>query len=325
MQRLEAMDIGERTARVVAMGRRYGFDDVGVASPGPHPEMQRFVEWMERGYDGEMRYLYRHRKRRLDNSRGVRGLKSVIVVAMDYDTPHPRSTEVEPDAERGWISRYAWGDDYHEVLEPKLRAWSDELDGLEPEHTFYHYVDHGPVLEKVFARYAGIGWMGKHTNIIHPERGSYFFLAVILTTLELEHGAPIDDRCGTCTACLDACPTGAFPMPYVLDARRCLSYLTIEIKSEIPSELRGELGQQVFGCDICQDVCPWNKKPVPPDRPEFRPRDGLLRPRLEELASMSESEFEARMEGSPLRRPGWERLRANAALVARGLRGGDDG
>ncbi len=183
------------------------------------------------------------------------------------------------------------------------------------------YVDHGPVLEKVFGRYAGLGWVGKHTNLIHPRRGSYFFLATILSDLEFAPDAPMLDHCGSCTACLDACPTAAFPAPYVLDARRCISYLTIETKAPIPDELAPLMGDHLFGCDVCQDVCPWNRKPEPPDRPEFRPTEGALAPALEELLALDDAGFDARFAGTPVARAGRERLQESARRVARTQRG----
>ena len=317
---LGAASAVERAVAVKAMGRELGFDDVGIAPPGPHPEMARFEEWLARGYHGEMKYMARHRRRRAEPERALRGIRSVIVAALDYDTRQPRSSDLPADPSLGWISRYAWGDDYHGVMEPRLRAWEDGLRAAAPGHRFLSYVDHGPVLEKVYGRYAGLGWMGKHTNLIHPTRGSWFFLGVILATLDIAVDAPIADHCGSCTACLDVCPTAAFPEPYVLDARRCLSYLTIELEGPIPDDLA--VAPQVFGCDLCQDVCPWNRKPVPPDRPEFRPRPGAFRPELAALAQMDGVDFSERFAGTPIERRGADGLRRTAARVLEeGLRG----
>jgi epoxyqueuosine reductase len=292
------------------MGLDIGFDDVGIAPAGPHPEMSFFEEWLNRGYHGEMKYMFRHRRRRMNPDRTLRGVKNVIVCAYDYNTDFPLSTEVSDDPGRGWVSRYAWGDDYHDVMEPMLTAWVERLRSAAPGYSFRHYVDHGPVLEKVFARYAGIGWMGKNTNIIHPKRGSYFFLAVILTDLEMAVDTPLLDHCGSCTACLDACPTDAFVTPYVLDARRCLSYANIEEEGAVSTELADGLGSNVYGCDICQDVCPWNRKPEAPNRPEFQPRQGLFNPLLAELSSMDDEVFSERFDGSPIQRRGRVGLQA---------------
>ncbi|MFT7623855.1 MAG: epoxyqueuosine reductase, partial [Myxococcota bacterium] len=217
------------TARAEAlkqMAVEAGFDAAGVAPPGPFPEAGLYEEWLDAGYHGDMDWLERHRRRRTDPDRVLRGVRSVVVVSLGYDTTRPRSTERSLEPGEGWISRYAWGDDYHDVMSQMLDVFCARLEAGAPGHQFKYYVDHGPVLEKVYARYAGLGWMGKHTNLIHPERGSFFFLAVILTDLDLAADSPVADHCGTCTACLDACPTDAFAAPYVLDARKCISYLT---------------------------------------------------------------------------------------------------
>jgi len=316
---LLAAPVDERARWVKAMGLRHGFDDVGIASPGPHPEMAHFEEWLKRDYHGEMAYLERQKPRRMKPESIVPDAQAVIVAALDYNTDRPLSTEVELDPKRGWISRYAWGDDYHDVIERMLRPWCAELEAAAVGHTFRFYVDHGPVLEKVFGQYAGLGWMGKHTNLIHPERGSWFFLAVILTDLAMTVDEPIADHCGTCTACLDACPTDAFVAPYVLDARRCISYLTIELKEPVPEEHRDALGHQVYGCDICQDVCPWNRKPLPTNRAEFLPREGAFHPKLIDLQSMERETYQERFRGSPIKRRGYERLQHTARLVQEGL------
>jgi len=317
---LVAASPADRAAWIKELGLRQGFDHVGIADVGPHPEMLRYDEWLSKGYHGEMGYLERQRPKRVEPEHVVRGAHSVIVAALDYSTSEPLSIEQTGNAERGWISRYAWGDDYHHVIEKMLRKWCKELETAAPDNQFRFYVDHGPVLEKVFGRYAGVGWMGKHTNLIHPERGSWFFLAVIMTDLVLEHDQPITNLCGTCTACLDACPTQAFVEPYVLDATRCISYLTIESKEAIPEEFHEALGHHVYGCDICQDVCPWNRKPVPQDRPEFQPREGLVSPSLAELQNMTVEEYREKFRRSPIKRRGMERLQATAQRVEKGLK-----
>ena len=300
--------MGLTADQIRRLARGIGFDDAGVSTPESEEDRKRFTEWLDRGYHGSMNYMFRHRKRRLDPNRIIPNIQSIIMVALDYDTSHPRSTEVPQSGEKGWISRYAWGDDYHDVMEPMLDRLCDVLSDAAPGYAYRHYVDHGPVLEKVYARQAGLGWMGKHTNIIHPKRGSYFFLAAILTDLPIAPDAPIQDHCGSCTACLDACPTNAFPEPYVLDARRCISYLTIESKSSIPTEFHQDLGPHMFGCDICQDVCPWNIKPIPPDRPAFQPRPGLFHPDLQPLSEWTPEQFQEKLTGSPLERRGHEGL-----------------
>ncbi len=295
-----------RATAAKALGRSIGFDDVGVAPPGPFPEMAHFDTWLERGYHGELRYMARHRRRRAAPALAMPGttLRGVLVAALDYDTRAPHTLTGDP--ERGWISRYAWGDDYHGLIEALLTTWCAELTARAPGHRFTSYVDHGPVLEKVFGKYAGLGWMGKHTNLIHPKRGSYFFLAVVLTDLAMAPDTVVPDHCGSCTACLDVCPTQAFPEPGVLDARRCISYLTIESPDAIPEALVPQVAPHVFGCDLCQDVCPWNRKPEPPDRPAFQPREDAVAPRLDALLALDDAGFDARFSGTPVARRGRE-------------------
>jgi epoxyqueuosine reductase len=311
----------ERSLTIKALGLDIGFSDVGISPPGPFDDMKRFEQWLDRNYHGEMQYMEKGRQRRIEPESSLANLQSVIVAAVDYDSDYPLSTEVEPDSERGWISRYAWGDDYHIVIEKMLDEWCRRLADKWPQNHFRRYVDHGPVLEKVYARYAGIGWMGKHTNIIHPERGSWFFLAVILTDLLLAADEPLPDRCGSCTACLDACPTNAFVQPYLLDATRCISYLTIEIKGEIPGEFHKDIGQNLFGCDICQDVCPWNRKPIAPNNPAFLPRPGAFHPRLEDLEQLEPDDFRERFRHSPVKRRKLEGLKHNLQVVKGNLEG----
>ncbi len=251
--------------------------------------------------------------------------RSVIVCAINYNTAHPYSTQAQPeDANRGWISRYAWSrEDYHESVLRRLRQVEDKLRGL-LEATgnlhFRSYVDTGPLIERVYAKYAGIGWIGKNTCIINQQLGSWLFLGVILTSLEftdagLTADLPVPDRCGTCTRCITACPTQAIVAPGELDARLCISYLTIEKRGEIPDELRSGMGRHVFGCDICQDVCPWNRKAPVTSAAEFEPREGLVNPALDWLAEMQPEEFRAVFRGSPVRRAKLSGLRRNAVIA----------
>lgn len=292
-----------RTEKVKSLALDAGFDRVGVAGAGPFPYAEYFSQWLSQGYHGEMHYLARDPERRSHVGNVRDWVRSVIVCAVDYHTDYPLSTEVNATSNRGWISRYAWGDDYHDVIERRLKAFVSTMED-DPEVGGQHryYVDHGPVLEKVVAMNAGMGWMGKNTLVIDPQKGSFFFLAVILTDLELEPDGVVADHCGSCTRCLDACPTDAFPEPYVLDATRCISYLTIETKGDIPEELREGVGHHVFGCDICQDVCPWNRKATPIDDPAFLPREGLVHPSLDEFVAMDEESFRQRFRKSPVKR-----------------------
>jgi epoxyqueuosine reductase len=248
--------------------------------------------------------------------------RSVIVCAINYNTAQPYSTQTSVPA-RGWISRYAWShEDYHDAVLRRLRHVEVGIqealtDHCPPntDHCFRSYVDTGPLVERVYAKYAGVGWIAKNTCIINQKIGSWLFLGVILTSLELEADLPAPDRCGTCTRCIDACPTHAFIGPGKLDARLCIAYLTIEKRGEIPEDLRAGMGRHVFGCDICQDVCPWNRRaPVTPV-PEFQPREGLVNPALDWLAAMKPEEFRTVFRGSPIRRTKLSGLRRNAVIA----------
>jgi len=309
------------TQWVIEQGRAVGFTKVGVAPAADLPELARFPEWLERGYAGEMDYLKNPKRR--DVRELMPDARSVICCALAYDTPHPRSTETPPDSERGWISRYAWGDDYHAIIEEKLEALRARLaaeagGGFECKL----YVDTGPVLERVYGQHAGLGWQAKNTCLLDPELGSFFFLGVLVTNLELEPTAPQADGCGSCTLCIEACPTGAIVEPYVLDARRCISYLTIELRGSIPEEFRPALGRHVFGCDICQDVCPYNRRAWVSEAVAFQPRqvardESTFHVRLEQLASLSEDDYKQAFKNSAVRRTKWRGLLRNV-LVALG-------
>jgi epoxyqueuosine reductase len=275
-----------------------------------------------------MRYL--HDERRRSPAHAMQGARSVIVCALNYNTALPASTEARQQLDantgpRGWISRYAWGDDYHQVLGEKLEALIEHLRGEFPERFEARaYVDTGPIVERVAAKYAGLGWLAKNTCLINEDLGSWLFLGVIVTTLDLAvslEGAemPAPDLCGNCSLCIDACPTGAIVEPYILDARRCISYLTFELRGAIPSELREPIGRHVFGCDICQDVCPWNRRAPVTALPNFQPRQreehSLFSPELEWLISLTEEEFRAVFRASPVKRAKWRGLVRNACVA----------
>jgi epoxyqueuosine reductase len=314
-----------------------GFDLCGAVRAAKFPELAQTEQWLERGYAGEMKYL--SDARRTDPERVMPGLRSVIVCALNYNTDLPKSTEAldakssgEP---RGWISRYAWGDDYHDVLREKLGGLLAALRERFSDEAFEArvYADTGPVQERVLAKYAGSGWLGKNTLLLNQALGSWLFLGTILTTLDLaptvgETESPPPDLCGSCRRCIEACPTEALVEPYVLDARRCISYLTIELRGSVPEEMRERIGQHVFGCDICQDVCPWNRRaPVTPAS-EFQPRripggsevpqgeaNSLFLPRLEWLASLSEEKYRQAFRGSAVKRAKWRGLVRNACIA----------
>jgi epoxyqueuosine reductase len=313
------------TEWVIAQARAIGFDLCGVVAAQDLADTARVDEWLARGYAGEMRYL--HDERRGDPARVVPGAKRVIVCALDYNAPQPYSTEAAADnaaasEPRGWISRYAWGDDYHEVLGEKLDRFVAMLrEQFGEEFAARAYVDTGPVVERAAAQGAGLGWLAKNTCLINRDLGSWLFLGVIITSLPLAPSidaasAPPPDLCGNCRLCLDACPTGALVEPYVLDARRCIAYLTIELRGSIPEEFRSGIGWQVFGCDICQDVCPWNRASPRASVPALQPREKALAPELLWLLSLTEDEFRRVFRKSAVRRTKWRGLIRNACVAA---------
>ena len=301
--------------------REAGFELAGVAPVRDFDELDRFREWIAAGRAGEMKYMEARDQsgslKRASLRSTLPWVRSVIVCAINYNTAQPYSTEVN-DPQRGWIARYAWGQqDYHEAVLNRLRAVESRLRASagSSELQTRCYVDTGPLVERVYAKYAGIGWIGKNTCILNQKMGSWLFLGVILTSLELEPDLPAPDRCGSCTRCIDACPTDALVAPYQLDSNRCISYLTIEKRGVIPEEMRTGMGREVFGCDICQDVCPWNRKAPATEAAEFQPREGLVNPALEWLAGMSDEEFREKLRGSAVRRAKRSGLRRNAVIA----------
>jgi epoxyqueuosine reductase len=262
-----------------------------------------------------MAYLTTQRERRSDLRAAFPWARSVVSVGLQYDTDAPYSTASPPD--RGWIARYAWGDDYHDVMKAMLERLAESLaESLGPLQSRV-YADTGPIVERAYAAAAGLGAWGKNTCLLHPEHGSWFFLGEVVTDLEMEADQPRPDMCGSCTACLDACPTGALVAPYVLDATRCISYLTIEVKGAIPEDRRAGVGRHVFGCDICQDVCPWNRRRRHAGGPAFAAREGLTAPDLETLAgvALDEEAFRALFRGSPVKRAKRRGMLRNVALA----------
>jgi epoxyqueuosine reductase len=368
----------ERTRWIQDKAREAGFDLCGVAPTSRFPELDRMTEWLDRGHAGEMRYL--HDPRRLSLDRAMDGARSVIVCAVSYRTAEPLSTEVlakpDPARPRGWISRYGWGSDYHDILLPRLRTLLNAMHTeFGDDFRAHAYVDTGPVVERVAAKYAGLGWLAKNTCLINQKMGSFLFLGAIVTTLAFEptlgpadmpprierRGGPArpvppeppPNLCGSCRRCIDACPTGAFVEPYVMDPRRCIAYFTIELRGPIPEQFRPAMGQMVFGCDICQDVCPWNQKAARTGEstlgriPEFRPRPiplssstadpgladcrrpdcapsadpqpdpprSLFAPELEWIASLDEEEYRRVFRRSPVKRAKYRGLIRNACVA----------
>ena len=317
------------SSKVLELALAAGFDRAGTVSLAqPMPELDFFPAWLERGAAGDMDYLAARddhdRLKRASVQATFPWAKSAVVCALDYNTAPPYSTECR-DPRRGWISRYAWfpNTDYHDAVMSRLIRLEDALKREHPAAHTRRYVDTGPLVERVLAKYAGLGWQAKNTCLISEDAGSWFFLGVLLTSLELPSPAlPAPDRCGSCTACLDACPTNAFPAPYQLDAARCISYLTIEKRGALPEDLRPRMGNHLFGCDICQDVCPWNSKERHDQNraaltkaPEFAPEPSLVNPPLAELATLSREDFQRRFRRSPIKRAKHSGLRRNAVVA----------
>lgn len=327
-----------RTELVKNLALQHGFSRVGIArAQHLHADEARLHAWLAAGMHASMTWLADEVARRCDPEQVVAGAQSVIVLALDYDSAQPRTRDVElKTTDRAWLSRYAWGEDYHLVMEKRLKKLDLAVtQALKPElgeqfrgpsgpiqpwkavRDFRYMVDYGPALEREWAVRAGLGWRGKHSLVIHPRHGSFFFLAAIVTSLELQPDEPIGDFCGTCTACLDACPTQAIVQPYVVDARLCISHTTIENPGEIPEAERQLVGDQLFGCDICQDVCPWNRFSQPGD-PLFQPRPGNVAPELHAILQMTETDFAEHFARSAVKRRGLHGLQDNARAVREG-------
>jgi epoxyqueuosine reductase len=317
------MDVSERAvvvapgaAEVSRLARAHayalGFDLVGITALGPVETSAAYDAWIAEGRAGTMQYLERGAEKRRDSRLPVPGTTHAIVVAMDYGGGEPS----------GPVARYARGDDYHDVMEHRLRELHRRIERDAGRAVFGKpYVDTGPLLERDLARRAGLGWFGKNTMLVNPDRGSFFFLGALVLDVELETDAPFEaDRCGTCTRCLDACPTGAITAPQQLDARRCISYLTIELREGIPEELREGVGDRIYGCDVCQEVCPWNVRFASPNRVlEFAPRKFIAGKDASTLArdllAVTQEEFSTAFKGSPMKRAKLRGLQRNAAVV----------
>ncbi|MGQ9633485.1 MAG: tRNA epoxyqueuosine(34) reductase QueG [Bryobacteraceae bacterium] len=299
------------------LARECGFEMAGVARAGRLPEADWFFEWVRLGMAGEMKYLTGPRAALRGDPRALLpSARSVICVGKLYNTPHPHSTEFHEPG-RAWISRYAWGRDYHKLMRRGLRRLAQRLQEIVGRRFEWRATcDSAPLLERALARQAGLGWIGKNSCLIHERSGSWYFLGELLVPLEIEPDRPAPDRCGSCTRCIEACPTGAIVPTgrsggpaYTVDSRRCISYFTIELRGPLPSRLGTELGSHLFGCDICQDVCPWNRRAPVTAEPDFQPRH--FAPPLEWLQSLDAEGFRRSFAGSPVRRVGWEGFRRN--------------
>lgn len=310
MESIKKSPIETITLQVKSHATALGFDACGVTDISPIDPRHALRKWLNQGFHADMQWMERNSDIREDITRKLPGAKSMIVVARNYYTPRPDSP---PNS--GRVARYAWGRDYHKVIRKPLIKLAQYVESLQEDTATYYSLDTGPVLERAWAQRAGVGSIGKNTLAIRRDIGSWFFLGTIATTLELQPDTPATDVCGTCRACLDACPTQAFPEPYVLDSNRCISYQTIENRGSIPKELHSSHGDWIFGCDICQEVCPWNRFACETDETDFQPRPGQANPEIDRILTMDEAAFNETFQGSPIRRTKYSGFRRNAEIV----------
>jgi len=300
------------TQKIKAKALELGFSRVGIArAESLGQDGERLKEWLRRGFHASMSWMAENTEKRVDPRKVLPGAKSVIAVAVNYYT----DVEHRPKDGDGKISRYAWGDDYHILVTKRIEKFNECIQQMVPGAQGRYYVDTGPVMEKAWAERAGLGWRGKHTALITKDFGSWVFLGEIISNLELEYDSPVEDSCGTCTACVDACPTHALDEPYVLDSNKCISYLTIEHRSEIDPAFAPQFDGWVYGCDVCQDVCPWNRFRKETADKEFHPRDGNVSPSLDGLMALTQEDFSARFSKSPVKRTKRAGLSRNAKFV----------
>ncbi|PTQ68724.1 tRNA epoxyqueuosine(34) reductase QueG [Pseudomonas sp. GV071] len=310
-----SLDLAALSQSIKDWGRELGFQQVGIAGLELGEHEAHLERWLTAGYHGEMDYMGAHGSKRSHPDELVPGTLRVVSLRMDYLPGDTLMAQRLGEKETAYVSRYALGRDYHKLIRKRLQQLAERIQQAIGPFGYRAFVDSAPVLEKAIAEQAGLGWIGKNTLVLNRKAGSYFFLGELFVDLPLPVDEPTTaDHCGRCTACLDICPTNAFVGPYVLDARRCISYLTIELKGPIPTELRPLIGNRVFGCDDCQIVCPWNRFARPTEQSDFAPRHSLDNAQLAELFRWSEEEFLSRTEGSPLRRAGYERWLRNLAV-----------
>jgi epoxyqueuosine reductase len=309
------IDLSALALSIKQWGRELGFQQVGIAGLDLGEHEQHLQRWLDAGYHGEMDYMGAHGSKRSHPEQLVPGTMRVISLRMDYLPGDTHMAQRLAEPEKAYVSRYALGRDYHKLIRKRVQHLAERIQQDIGPFDFRAFVDSAPVLEKAIAQEAGLGWIGKNTLVLNRKAGSYFFLAELFVDLPLPVDEPhASEHCGRCTACLDICPTAAFVGPYVLDARRCISYLTIELKGAIPTELRSLIGNRVFGCDDCQIVCPWNRFARPSGEGDFQPRHQLDNAELAQLFLWDESRFLSNTEGSPLRRAGYERFLRNLAV-----------
>jgi epoxyqueuosine reductase len=313
---LEQTDWHELTLAIKRWAGELGLDAIGITETDIPQAETHLVEWLEKDFHGEMDYMSRHGTKRSRPSELLPGTQRVISVRLDYlPEDQLRSEEILADPAKAFIARYTLGRDYHKVLRKRLQSLIDKIQQAVGDHRFRAYVDSAPVLEKALAEKAGLGWIGKHTNLINQKAGSWFFLGEIYTDLPLIADSPADNHCGSCNACIDTCPTEAIVAPYRLDARRCISYLTIELKGSIPEAFRSVIGNRIFGCDDCQQICPWNRFARLTEEDDFRARHGLDNSTLASLFTWSEQTFLDNTAGSAIRRLGHQRWLRNIAIA----------
>ena len=312
----QTVDFSGLACDIKRWGQELGFQQVGIADVALPQAERRLLDWLAHQYHGEMDYMARHGTRRSRPQELVPGTLRVICARLDYLPADAADMQtLLQQAQHAYVSRYALGRDYHKVIRRKLQHLAERIQQVTGPFGYRAFTDSAPVMEKPLARAAGLGWIGKHTNLIHPQTGSWFFLGELYTDLPLPVDTPAQDHCGTCHACLDVCPTQAIIAPYVVDARRCISYLTIELHGAIPLEFRPLLGNRIYGCDDCQLVCPWNRFAQHTTSADFAPRHGLDAPTLRELFAWSEEEFLKKTEGSAIRRIGHTRWLRNIAVA----------
>lgn len=311
----DTLDLAALAQSIKDWGRELGFQQVGITDVQLGEHEAHLQRWLDAGYQGEMDYMAAHGSKRSHPDELVPGTLRVVSLRMDYLPGDTQMAQRLGEPEKAYVSRYALGRDYHKLIRKRLQQLAERIQQQIGPFGYRAFVDSAPVLEKAIAEQAGLGWIGKNTLVLNRKAGSYFFLGELFVDLPLPVDPPhASEHCGRCTACMDICPTAAFVGPYVLDARRCISYLTIELKGSIPEELRAPIGNRVFGCDDCQMVCPWNRFAKPTDQSDFQPRHSLDNAELAELFGWSEEEFLGRTEGSPLRRAGYERWLRNLAV-----------
>jgi epoxyqueuosine reductase len=310
------VDLAELADQIRSWGRELGFQQVGIADIALDEDETHLLDWLSQGRHGEMGYMQRHGTQRSRPGELLPGTARVISVRMDYWPPDCRAAEpVLADPTMAYLSRYALGRDYHKVLRKRLQRLAERIEAVVGPHIYRAFTDSAPVLEKALARNAGLGWIGKHTNLISDRAGSWFFLGELYTSLPLPLDTPSENHCGTCRTCIDACPSGAIVAPYQLDARLCISYLTIELRDAIPEALRPLIGNRIYGCDDCQLVCPWNRFARPSQEADFAVRHALDATTLVDLFSWSETEFRARLQGNPVYRIGYACWLRNIAVA----------